>query len=125
MSEINPARPAPGTVLIALDKIKSPGAVALDFRTGDCVYSIIVARDEHGVHAYDNECPHMRAPLERFDGVMIVRKPYLICAMHGASFRIRDGACVGGPALGTALKREEISVANGIVLLGAWRGPAA
>ena len=59
------------------------------------------------------------------DGVVIVRKPYLICAMHGASFRIRDGVCAGGPALGTALKREAISVENGIVLLGAWRGTAA
>lgn len=119
MSAENPARPAPGTPLIALDDIDCPGAAALDFRARDWVYSIIVARDDDGVYAYENECPHMRAPLERFDGVMIVRKPFLICAMHGASFRINDGYCVGGPALGARLKAEPISVENGFVVLGA------
>lgn len=118
MTDINPARPAPGTALVALADIECPGAVALDFRDADSFYSIIVARDQNGVHAYENECPHMRAPMDRFDGVMIVRNPYLICAMHGASFRIGDGACVGGPALGTTLKREPVSIENGMVVLG-------
>jgi nitrite reductase/ring-hydroxylating ferredoxin subunit len=120
MSEINPARPAPGTALIALDEIECPGAVALDFRTADALYSIIIARDENGgAYAYENNCPHLRTGLERFDGVMLVEQQrYLICAMHAASFRMNDGYCVGGPPLGARLTPEPIAIENGIVLLG-------
>lgn len=119
MIENNPARPAPGTALVAVNNIQCPGAVAIDFRAQDAFYSIIVARDETGVYAYENECPHMRAPLERFDGAVIVHKQYLVCAMHSALFGIRDGTCVGGPAMGTRLKREPITVEDGVVFLGA------
>jgi nitrite reductase/ring-hydroxylating ferredoxin subunit len=119
MSGANPARPAPGHALIALDEIECPGAVALDFRTADALYSIIIARDDAGVYAYENNCPHLSTGLERFDGMMLVEHDrYLICAMHAASFRMRDGYCVGGPPLGARLTPETISVENGIVLLG-------
>lgn len=118
--EHNPARPAPGTALIALDKIDCPGAVALDFRTADALYSIIIARGEDGgVYAYENNCPHLNTGLERFDGVMMVEnRRFLICAMHAASFRMNDGYCVGGPPLGTRLTPEPFVIEDGIVKLG-------
>jgi nitrite reductase/ring-hydroxylating ferredoxin subunit len=125
MSQPNRARPADGTALIALDKLKPRSAVVVDFREGDAHYSLIVARDEHGVYAYENSCPHARAPLERFDGVVIVQqKRFILCAMHGASFGLADGKCVGGPALGTALTPETVHVEAGMVRLGLGAAPA-
>lgn len=114
----NPARPAPGTALIAADKIKRGEAVLLEFSKDQADYSLIVARGEAGVVAYENICPHAEAPLERFDGqVLVQERRYIVCAMHGASFRIEDGACVGGPALGMCLTPAPIEVDGGIVRL--------
>ena len=125
MSEPNSARPADGTALIALDKLKPHSAVVVDFREGDALYSLIVAREEQRVYAYQNSCPHASAPLERFDGVMIVEhKRFIVCAMHGASFGLADGKCVGGPALGTALTPEPVYVEAGMVRLGVRPAPA-
>lgn len=114
----NPARPAPGTALIAADKIKRGEAIVLDFAQGDAAYSLIVAHGEAGIVAYENVCPHAEAPLERFDGqVLTQERRYIVCAMHGASFRIEDGECVGGPALGMCLTPAPIQVEDGIVRL--------
>jgi nitrite reductase/ring-hydroxylating ferredoxin subunit len=114
----NPARPAPGAALIAADKIKRGEAVVLDFAAGDAAYSLIVAHGEAGFVAYENVCPHAEAPLERFDGhVLIQERRYIVCAMHGASFRIEDGECVGGPALGMCLTPAPVAVEDGVVRL--------
>jgi nitrite reductase/ring-hydroxylating ferredoxin subunit len=117
MSEDNPARPLPGATLCALDALKPGGALALDFAHGAARYSILVARTTDGaVFAYENLCPHARAPLERPDGRVVVHeRKFLVCANHGASFRIEDGRCVGGPGLGTALNRVGIVVSGGFV----------
>jgi nitrite reductase/ring-hydroxylating ferredoxin subunit len=110
------ARPAPGTVLARLDDIADPGAVALDFSVGVARFSLILARRGGGVFGYHNRCPHARYPLERADGVMLMDEGrYLICAAHAASFRIEDGACVGGPAAGKALTRFDVCVADGVI----------
>lgn len=96
---MNPARPAPGTALIALDELADPEARALDFRNGDWLFSIIVVRRGDDVTGFINWCPHAGAPLERPDGrVPIEEGRYLVCTAHGASFAIEDGACAGGLA---------------------------
>ena len=98
---MNPARPAPGTALIALEDLGDPDARAVDFRAGEALYSLIVARCGDTVRAFENVCPHARSPLERPDGrVVIDGDRYLVCSAHGASFSIADGACAGGPATG-------------------------
>lgn len=114
----NPARPAPGTALIAADRVKRGEALVLDFAVGEAAFSLIVAHGADGYVAYENVCPHAEAPLERFDGeVLIQERRYIVCAMHGASFRIEDGECVGGPALGMCLTPAPVYVADGIVRL--------
>lgn len=98
---MNPARPAPGIALIALAALDDPDARAVDFRCGEALFSLIVARRGDTVRAYENLCPHAGSPLERPDGrVVIDDGRYLVCSAHGASFAIADGACVGGPANG-------------------------
>jgi nitrite reductase/ring-hydroxylating ferredoxin subunit len=114
--EINPARPAPGAALIALAEIAEPGARAVEFTSGEARFSVIVARAEGQVRAYENVCPHARAPLDRPDGrVPVQEKRFLVCSAHGASFRIEDGRCVGGPGLGMGLKAFPVKVREGVV----------
>ena len=113
---MNPARPAPGVVLIALAELGDPEARALDFRAGDALFSLIVVRAGDVVRAYDNRCPHARMPMERPDGrVVIDAGAFLVCAVHGASFRIADGVCAGGPANGP-LRPFAIVVRDGAVV---------
>ena len=97
---MNPARPAPGAVLIRLEALGDSEARALDFRAGEALFSLIVVRAGDLVRAYHNRCPHARMPLERPDGRVVIDAGFLVCAAHGASFRIADGACAGGPANG-------------------------
>ena len=112
---MNPARPAPGSALLALAEMADPDARAVDFRSGDALYSLVVARRGDMVRAYENVCPHARSPLERPDGrVVIDEGGYLVCSAHGASFSIADGGCVGGPASGP-LTPFAIVVRDGVV----------
>lgn len=96
---MNPARPKPGAFVARLDALADPEARAFDFRNGEALFSLIVVRRGDEIRAYENSCPHAGMPLERPDGrVSLDAATFMICAMHGASFRIDDGACVGGPA---------------------------
>ena len=115
----NPARPAPGVRLVELKKLRKHSALVLDFQKGDAWFSLLIARgDGDHVYAYENSCPHARSPLETFDGrVMVQQNRYLICAMHGASFRMEDGVCAGGPAQGTALAAIPVAVQDGWVTM--------
>jgi nitrite reductase/ring-hydroxylating ferredoxin subunit len=98
---MNPARPAPGAPLMAVTDLADGEARAVDFRSGDALFSLVVVRRGDLVVAYENDCPHARQPMERPDGrVVMVERAFLVCSAHGASFRIEDGACVGGPAKG-------------------------
>ena len=118
MSADNPARPAPGATLCALEAIKTGSAIALDFAAGEARFSMIVAHTVEGVFAYENVCPHARSPLERPDGRVVVHeKRFIVCSAHGASFRMADGRCVAGPGLGTALNRIGVVVRGGMVCL--------
>ena len=107
----NPARPPPGTLIARLHELNDGEARAFDFRAGAALFSLILARQGEQVWAFENVCPHAGHPLERLDGtVMFQAARYLVCASHGASFAVRDGACVGGPCAGKALTRVEIAV---------------
>jgi nitrite reductase/ring-hydroxylating ferredoxin subunit len=97
----NPARPAPGTLLLHMADLSDAEARAVDFRSGDALFSIVFVRRGDLVVAYENDCPHARQPMERPDGrVVMLERKFLVCSAHGASFRIEDGVCVGGPAKG-------------------------
>jgi nitrite reductase/ring-hydroxylating ferredoxin subunit len=55
---------------------------------------IVVCRTKAGLHALDNICSHAYARLN--EGWL--RGMKLTCPLHGASFDVRDGRAVGGPA---------------------------
>ena len=79
---------------------------------------LFAIRQGEQVFVYVNSCPHLGTPLEwtpdRFlshDGSLIV------CATHGAEFRIADGECVRGPCFGERLEPVMIQIKDGTVFV--------
>jgi nitrite reductase/ring-hydroxylating ferredoxin subunit len=77
---------------------------------------LFAVRQGAAVHVYVNSCPHIGTPLDwtpdRFlsaDGRLIV------CATHGAEFRIADGECLWGPCRGERLERVMIQIKDGTI----------
>jgi nitrite reductase/ring-hydroxylating ferredoxin subunit len=95
--------------------LDDPDARAFDFRAGEALFSLLIVRRGDLVWAYENRCPHAGMPLDRPDGRAPIDGDFLICAMHGASFRLVDGACVGGPATGS-LTSFAVLVRDGAVV---------
>lgn len=62
-------------------------------RIGD--REIILCRTREGVFSLANTCTHAEARMS--EGTL--RGNRLICPLHGASFDVRDGRVLGGPAV--------------------------
>jgi nitrite reductase/ring-hydroxylating ferredoxin subunit len=58
-------------------------------------YDVVVCHTRDGVFALDNLCTHALARLSEgfFKGTRVT------CPLHGASFDVRDGRVLGGPAV--------------------------
>lgn len=94
--------------LCRLDELPDPGSREFELDKGHAVF--VVRKDER-IFAYENSCPHTGVSLnwlpDRFldgDGAFIQ------CDMHGARFRIEDGACVFGPCAGKGLKPVSVLI---------------
>lgn len=81
--------------------------------------SLILYRQGAQVRAWLNVCPHAGRRLDWAPGKFLKsREGLLVCAAHGASFELVDGACVAGPCRGSSLRAIAVSVVDGEVLLG-------
>ncbi len=79
---------------------------------------IILVRRDGRIYGYRNRCPHTGAPLDWQPGQFLDPSgETLLCALHGARFRIEDGACLAGPCAGTGLTPVPIAERDGIVYL--------
>lgn len=79
---------------------------------------MFVVRKGDNVFGYVNICPHARTPLDWTpDQFMTHDKTNLMCATHGAQFRIEDGFCIAGPCLGLSLTPVPIEVSSGDVVI--------
>lgn len=79
---------------------------------------ILVVRRGERVHGYVNSCPHTDSPLDWVENQFLsLDKSHILCATHGAEFRIEDGFCVLGPCKGQSLEPISISVRDGNVVL--------
>jgi nitrite reductase/ring-hydroxylating ferredoxin subunit len=65
----------------------------------------ILLRDHHGViRAYRNLCRHLPVPLNAVSKDLLGRtRRHLVCATHGATYRLSDGVCIEGPCQGLSL----------------------
>ncbi|MEA2736698.1 MAG: hypothetical protein QOH05_5 [Acetobacteraceae bacterium] len=84
---------------------------------------LFAVRQGDVVYVYVNACPHIGTPLDWVpDRFLSADGCRIICAMHGAEFRITDGMCIRGPCLGEALQPLLIQVNDGIVFVSEAAG---
>ena len=82
---------------------------------------IFVMRYEGGVRAFVNRCPHLGTPLNWSpDRFVDLERVHIVCATHGAVFRVDDGECLSGPCFGDVLERVEVEVRDGFVYVADW-----
>jgi len=114
---MNPAQPEPGLRLCAVDDITDPGAKGFVFRKEDALFSGFLVRRGNDILGYIDRCPHAGTPLAMAPDRFLTREADLIlCATHGALFRIGDGHCIAGPCAGRRLSPWRIQVKDGAVL---------
>ena len=59
---------------------------------------LFVLRCENDVRVYRNRCPHVGTPLNWTpDRFLDLERKHIVCATHGAVFRVDDGECITGP----------------------------
>jgi len=88
------------------------------FREGDALFMGFVARRGGQTFGYIDRCPHAGMPLAAFGDRYLTRQGDLIlCAAHGALFRLDDGRCLGGPCAGRALIPWPVKVEGGEVVV--------
>ena len=114
---MNPAQPAPGARLCALGDIADPGTKGFVFREGEALFAGFLLRRGDAVVGYIDRCPHIGTPLGFIKDRYLTRENDLIvCATHGALFRLGDGLCIAGPCEGQALWTWDVEVVGGEVL---------
>ena len=70
---------------------------------------LFVVRRGVVVFGYINECPHIGTPLNWKNTTFLTQdRSQIICATHGALFRIEDGRCTAGPCAGQSLTPAEL-----------------
>jgi nitrite reductase/ring-hydroxylating ferredoxin subunit len=76
-----------------------------------------------GPVVYVNACPHLGVPLDWLPGRFLSQDGSLIvCATHGAEFRIDTGQCLRGPCRGEALTLVPSTVVDGALMVAADAG---
>jgi nitrite reductase/ring-hydroxylating ferredoxin subunit len=79
---------------------------------------LFAIRQGNDVFVYVNACPHIGTPLDWVpDKFLTVDGKRIICATHGAEFRINDGHCVSGPCTGDTLEKVLIQVNDGVIFI--------
>ncbi len=81
-------------------------------------YGVFVLRRGDSILAYENSCPHRGTPLDwQKDRFLDITGRLILCATHGALFRIADGFCVSGPCAGTRLASVKVACRDGALYL--------
>jgi len=104
--------------LCKLDDIPSGRSLGVlpDARGRD---QILIVRKDGEVFGYRNSCPHYdRARLGwKKNEFLNGDRTMIMCAAHGALFRIQDGVCEIGPCVGAALRKVALTIAEDRVYL--------
>lgn len=103
--------------LCRIEEIPPGGAIAVRVDSSTGGFDLILVRIGEAVAAYHNECPHAGRRLDWAPGKFLIDDGALICAAHGATFRIESGQCSGGPCRGASLRSVKVDVIDGQVCL--------
>lgn len=84
----------------------------------------LLLRDAAGVvRAFVNRCRHLPIPLDSGGGRFLTPEAdALLCATHGARYRLEDGYCFEGPCSGERLEALEVSVDGDLLVVACPAG---
>lgn len=104
---------------IRFSNIEDGGFAEMEMWVDGSAELVIVHRDGDAVRGWLNVCPHAGRRLDWAPGQFLKsREGLLVCAVHGASFELSDGECVGGPCRGESLRAVALRVEGDEVLPG-------
>lgn len=101
-----------------LADIEDPGCREFEIGEGDWPFRGFVVRRGDEVFAYQNFCVHVGHPLNwRPNDFLTNDGQRIVCASHGALYDIASGDCAGGPCRGRSLRRVDVEVRDGVVVV--------
>jgi nitrite reductase/ring-hydroxylating ferredoxin subunit len=103
---MDPAAMGTGAIrLCAVSDVPDGGSRGLTLALpGGSRVRVFAVRRGDSVWAYLNRCPHRGTPLDwRPDDFLDRDGRHIVCATHGAVFRVEDGVCIAGPCPGEQL----------------------
>jgi nitrite reductase/ring-hydroxylating ferredoxin subunit len=107
-----------GRVLCRVDELPEGSARGFRFGGGAAVRAVFVVKKGGAIYAYGDACPHMGTPLAFLPDRYFDRDGRdLLCATHGARFRVEDGFCLSGPCAGRSLARAAIRIESDVIVL--------
>ncbi len=74
--------------------------------------SIVLTRQGSAVKAWLNVCPHAGRRLDWAPGQFLIENGLVICAAHGAAFRLASGECIDGPCRGANLVAVPLEISG-------------
>ena len=105
-------------ILCRLDEIPDGNSRGFTVETAHGTRDIFIVRRGDAVFAYENSCPHVGTPLDWVpDRFLSEDSSHIVCATHGAQFRIEDGMCFSGPCHGEKLTPVALKIADGMIVL--------
>ena len=108
--------PTTGQVICAVEEIPEGGCKEIRYGEGAYAFSLLVHRSGAQVKVYVNRCPHFALPLNVRPGEFVMLDgERVMCALHGAVFRLDTGYCEAGPAASSSLESVEVVVRDGSV----------
>ncbi len=79
---------------------------------------LFAVRSGGTVVVYVNVCPHIGTSLDLVpDRFLSADGARIVCATHGAEFRVEDGICVAGPCAGDRLEAVPCELRDDAVLI--------
>ena len=101
-----------------LEDLSSPDARGFEWQDDDRARLGFVVRKGDQAFGYRNVCPHAGNPLHWKPHAFLTRSRDLImCSVHGATFEIDTGVCVGGPCPGRTLSPLRTEIRQGRVVV--------
>ncbi len=104
--------------ICALTDIPDGDSAGYSVKDGEFYRSLLIIRRGDTVIAYRNSCPHEGDRMEHARGKFLdEEKAHILCASHGALFRIEDGVCIAGPCFGENLDPIVTAIEGGEVFV--------
>ena len=104
--------------LCAWKELAANPAKGFAVKSGDRDLNVFVVLFHGRLYGYLNRCPHTGVNLDWLpDQFLDASNKIIICATHGAQFRIEDGYCIHGPCSGKSLTPVALSIDDDRVFL--------